>query len=82
MFASFKISVGEPDRKPAVPVEAVIWDGDAAFVWVQRESMSFERRSVKLGLEQDGLVLVKDGLKEGDMVVSRGALFVDNQWRQ
>jgi cobalt-zinc-cadmium efflux system membrane fusion protein len=82
MFASFKISVGEPESNPAAPVDAVIWDGDASFVWVQREPMTFERRSVKLGLEQDSVVQVREGLKVGEQVVSRGSLFVDNQWRQ
>ena len=82
MFASFKISVGAPKPMPAAPVEAVIWDGAASFVWVQREPMRFERRSVKLGLEQDAVVEVLDGLKVDELVVSRGALFVDNQWRQ
>jgi cobalt-zinc-cadmium efflux system membrane fusion protein len=82
MFASFKIAVGEPERMPAAPLEAVIWDGNESFVWVQREPMKFERRGVKLGLEQDGFMQVRDGLKVGEMIVSRGSLFVDNQWRQ
>jgi cobalt-zinc-cadmium efflux system membrane fusion protein len=82
MFATFKILVGEPEKGPAAPTEAVIWDGDASFVWVEREPMRFERRSVKLGLEQEGLLQVREGLKVGDQIVSRGALFVDNQWRQ
>jgi membrane fusion protein, heavy metal efflux system len=82
MFASFKISVGEGDFSPAVPVEAVIWEGDAAAVWIEREPMLLERRRVKVGLEQEGHLQILDGLKLNDLVVARGAIFVDNQWKQ
>ena len=51
-------------------------------VWVEREPNVFERRKVKIGLEQDGRVQIRDGLKAGEQVVGRGAIFVDNEWRQ
>jgi cobalt-zinc-cadmium efflux system membrane fusion protein len=82
MFASFKIATGDGERAPAVPVETVIWDGDQAIVWVQREPMQFERRKVKVALEQDGRLQIRDGLQPGELVVARGAVFVDNEWRQ
>jgi cobalt-zinc-cadmium efflux system membrane fusion protein len=82
MFASFKIATGDGERAPAVPVETVIWDGDQAIVWVQREPMQFERRKVKVAMEQDGRLQIRDGLQPGELVVARGAVFVDNEWRQ
>jgi cobalt-zinc-cadmium efflux system membrane fusion protein len=33
-------------------------------------------------MEQDGRVQVRDGLKTGEQVIARGAIFVDNEWRQ
>ena len=81
MFASFKIATGGGEPAPAVPAEAVIRDGEQASVWVQREPMVFQRRKVKIGLEQDGRVQVLDGLKAGEQVVGRGAIFVDNELR-
>ena len=48
----------------------------------EREPMLFQRRKVKIGLEQDGLLQVREGLKPGELVVGRGAIFVDNEWRQ
>ena len=83
MFASFKIATGEGEPRPAVPVEAVIREGDAR----QRlgrggaDAVSSAARS-KIGLEQDGRVQIRDGLKAGELVVGRGAIFVDNEWRQ
>jgi cobalt-zinc-cadmium efflux system membrane fusion protein len=82
MFASFKIvtSTGEPT--PAVPIEAVIREGEFATVWVEREPLLFQRRKVKLGMEQEGRLQILDGLTAGELVVGRGAIFVDNEWRQ
>ena len=82
MFASFKIVTGVEEPSPAVPVEAVIREGDVAVVWVEDEPMLFRRCKVKLGIEQDGRVQIRDGLKAGELVVVRGAIFVDNEWRQ
>ena len=82
MFASFKIATGDGEHAPAVPVETVIWDGAQAIVWVEREPMQFERRKVKVALEQDGRLQIRDGLKPGELVVARGAIFIDNEWRQ
>ncbi len=82
MFASFKIATGEGGASPAVPVEAVIREGDLATVWIQREPLLFQRRKVKLGLEQDGRLQILEGLSVGDLVIGRGAIFVDNEWRQ
>jgi cobalt-zinc-cadmium efflux system membrane fusion protein len=82
MFASFKISTGADERSPAVPVEAVIREGDLAIVWVEEEPMLFARRKVKIGMEQDGRVQIREGLEAGESIVARGAIFIDNEWRQ
>lgn len=82
MFATFKIATGSGESSPAVPTEAVIWEGDLATVWVEIEPMLFRRRKVRIGLEQDGQLQVREGLNPGELVVGRGAIFVDNEWRQ
>jgi cobalt-zinc-cadmium efflux system membrane fusion protein len=81
MFATFKIATGDGDSAPAVPVEAVIREGDVASVWVEEQPMLFRRRKVTIGMEQDGRVQIRDGVRPGEMVVGRGAIFVDNEWR-
>jgi cobalt-zinc-cadmium efflux system membrane fusion protein len=82
MFATFKIAVGEGRPMPSVPSDAVVWEGEQAVVWAEREPMLFERRIVKAGLEQDGRLEIRDGLKAGEQVIGRGALFVQNEWQQ
>lgn len=81
MFASFIIHAGTQPT-PAAPMEAVIREGDHATVWVQVADDMFQRRTVRLGIEQAGRVQIVEGLKAGETVVTRGAIFVDNEWRQ
>ncbi len=82
MFATFKIGIAEPSVAPAVPVDAVIREADVATVWVLTEPMLFKRRVVEIGIEQNGLTQIRRGLAVGEQVISRGAIFVDNEWRQ
>jgi cobalt-zinc-cadmium efflux system membrane fusion protein len=82
MFASFKIATEQASTTTAVPTEAVIREGDLATVWVETEPMLFKRRVVDTGIQQDGLVQIRSGLDLGELVVARGAIFVDNEWRQ
>lgn len=82
MFASFRIETEAAAPTPAVPTVAVIREGDVATVWVESEPMLFKRRVVEIGIQQDGLTQIRSGLALGELVVARGAIFVDNEWRQ
>jgi membrane fusion protein, heavy metal efflux system len=82
MFASFKITTGESMPAPALPAEAVIRERDLASVWVEEEPMVFRRRTVRLGMEQNRRIEIREGLKGGELAVTRGAIFLDNEWRQ
>jgi hypothetical protein len=33
-------------------------------------------------MEQDGQVQIREGLAPGEFAVVRGAIFLDNEWRQ
>ena len=82
MFAMFKISIDDGSTSPAVPTAAVIREGDVATVWVETEPRLFKRRVVDIGIQQGGLTQIRSGLDFGELVVARGAIFVDNEWRQ
>lgn len=79
MFATFLIATGEPTSRPMVPVTSIIREGATANVWVESGPKIFERRQVELGGEINGQVQVIAGLKPGERVVGRGAIFVDNE---
>jgi membrane fusion protein, heavy metal efflux system len=37
---------------------------------------------VQVSTQQNGLVEITKGVREGEKVVARGTIFVDNEWRQ
>lgn len=79
MFADFVIQTGEPVRATAVPLDSVVREGDGTMtVWVTTDRRHFMQRQVKLGLQQGGYNQILDGLRQGETVVSQGAVFLDN----
>ena len=65
----------------AVPSEAIVREGDGTMtVWVTTDRRRFERRTVKIGLEQNGWRQIIDGLSLGEQVASTGAIFLSNKF--
>jgi membrane fusion protein, heavy metal efflux system len=80
MFASFVIRVGDPMRSLAVPVNGVVREGDGTMtVWVTSDSLHFTKRTVKVGLQQDGWTQILEGLQPAEIVVTDGAVFLSNK---
>jgi cobalt-zinc-cadmium efflux system membrane fusion protein len=80
MFANFTISISAPIQAPAVPNSAVVREGDGSMsVWVTTDRKRFEKRTVKIGLQQDGMTQILEGLEPGELVVTEGAVFVSNR---
>jgi cobalt-zinc-cadmium efflux system membrane fusion protein len=81
MFASFVIRVGDPIRSAAVPVDGVVREGDGTMtVWVTRDRHRFLRRTVKVGLQEDGWTQILEGLQPEESVVTDGAIFLSNKF--
>ena len=77
MFASVTIMTGEGKLSPAVPREAIIYDGNEARVWVVRDDRGLEPHKIITGLSNGQMVQVLDGLSLGEKIVTKGSLFVD-----
>jgi membrane fusion protein, heavy metal efflux system len=77
MFATFHLITGAGTSAVGVPVEAVIYEGDTARVWVVRSTGLLELRNIQTGQTEDGMVEVVQGLSPGDRVVTSGSLFID-----
>lgn len=77
MFASFTIATSADSMAPAVPQQAVIFEGPQARVWVMQGTHDAAVRQVQLGRAFHGHYEVLQGLRSGDRVVTRGALFID-----
>jgi cobalt-zinc-cadmium efflux system membrane fusion protein len=77
MFANVTIFTDEGDFAPAVPRDAVIYEGNTARVWVVHDDKSIELRQVKLGVADGRMLPVLGGLKPDEKVVTKGSLFID-----
>jgi cobalt-zinc-cadmium efflux system membrane fusion protein len=79
MFANFVIDIGAPVRSPAVPLDAVVREGDGTMtVWVTTDRRHFVQRRVTIGAEHDGYRQILDGVKAGELVAGEGAIFLSN----
>ncbi len=79
MFANFVISVGPPERSPAIPVDGVVREGDGTMtVWVTADRRRFTQRTVKVGQERDGFRQILEGVQVGELVATEGAIFLSN----
>ena len=78
MFASFSIITGGDRTAPGVPQGAVVYEGDAARVWVAHPDHTIALRSIRTGRTgSDGMVEVVAGLETGEQIVTSGTLFID-----
>jgi len=77
MFTSVTIYTDEGDSSIGVPREAVIYEADNARVWVARADKTIEVRQIKTGFTRGSQIQVLQGLQPGEIVVTKGSLFVD-----
>lgn len=79
MLATYVIRTGAAQHAMALPANSVVREGDGSMtVFVTQDARTFIRRPVKLGLEQNGLMQITDGLADGEKVAADGALFLSN----
>jgi cobalt-zinc-cadmium efflux system membrane fusion protein len=79
MLASFEVQTGASIASVAVPPNAIVREGDGTMtVFSTRDGRHFVRRPVKLGMQQDGLDQILEGLPANEHVAGDGALFISN----
>ena len=81
MFANFSIITGEASTAPAVPQEAIVYEGERSRVWVAGDGDTLALREIRTGRTSDGLVEVLAGLSAGEKVVTSGTVFIDRAAR-
>ncbi|WP_244486196.1 efflux RND transporter periplasmic adaptor subunit [Bradyrhizobium viridifuturi] len=81
MLASFTIETEPPKLSVSVPLDAIVREGDGTMtVWVTTDGRKFDRRSVTIGMEQDGWRQILSGLQAGEKIASTGAIFLSNKF--
>jgi cobalt-zinc-cadmium efflux system membrane fusion protein len=77
MFANFSIITGQASTAPAVPLSAIIYEGELARVWVAGDGDTLALREIHTGRTSDGVVEAVSGLSAGEKVVTSGTVFID-----
>jgi cobalt-zinc-cadmium efflux system membrane fusion protein len=77
MFATFVIRTGEPARSPSIPLDGLVRENDGTMTaWVTADRRRFTKRTVKIGLQRDGYIQIREGVRPGELVATEGALFL------
>ena len=77
MLASFDILDRDESLAPAVPQNAIIYEGEQARVWVLQPTGRLVLRDVTVGRLHKASAEILSGLRAGERVVTGGALFID-----
>jgi membrane fusion protein, copper/silver efflux system len=77
MYVDAEIETGSATPVLAVPDNSILDTGSRQAVLIDRGEGRFEPREVKLGHRGDGYVEVKEGLTEGDAVVTSANFLID-----
>ena len=64
----------------SLPIDAVIRDGKGATSWIKTSSNTFKSVMVQTGIESADRIEIKSGLKEGDIVVLKGAYLLNSEY--
>ncbi|MGB6177232.1 MAG: efflux RND transporter periplasmic adaptor subunit [Methylocella sp.] len=79
MFARFVIRTGTSLHSPAIPLSGIVREGDGTMsAWITTDGSVFTRRTVRIGLQQNGYHQILEGVQAGEMAVTDGAIFLSN----
>lgn len=79
MLATITIATSAPLAAIALPADAVVREGDGTMTaWVTTDRRHFTQRVIETGLREDGEVQILEGLRPDELVVTRGAIYLDN----
>jgi cobalt-zinc-cadmium efflux system membrane fusion protein len=79
MFATVLFRLDEAEQAITVPASAVLTEGDKSFVYVAIDDHTFARRAVEVSADARGSCRILRGLKEGDRIVTAGAVLLRGQ---
>lgn len=71
MFAEIKLALDKAEGVLAIPLSAVVNEGDKRFVYVVNNDIA-EKREVSTGLFDDTHIVITKGLSENDAVIVKG----------
>lgn len=79
MFADAEITTTVIENVLIIPDSALQSEEENRIAFVALDTTRFQKRVIKTGLEQRGMVEVTDGLKEGESVVTEGSFILKSE---
>ena len=70
-FATVRITQSQPENAVMVPVSAIKAEGDINKLYIIKDGVAHEQ-IVQVGLLEDNMIQVKNGVAEGDVVATSG----------
>jgi multidrug efflux system membrane fusion protein len=74
LFANVTLTLGTEQQAVVIPSQAVQIGQDNSFVYAVKPDMTVEVRNIKTGPSYNEMIVIEDGLKPGDKVVTDGQL--------
>lgn len=71
-FATIRAEIERRDEALVVPDSALVYDGQASFLWKVGAARKAERADVETGIRQEGKIEIRRGIAAGDEVVVAG----------
>jgi cobalt-zinc-cadmium efflux system membrane fusion protein len=82
MFVDVDLEIGMKQDALVIPQSAVTSDNAAAFVFIEAEEGTYEKRTIKLGASAEGQLEVLEGLRPGERVVTKGVFSLDSELKK
>lgn len=82
MFGELQIKTGSKAKAILVPEESIVKEADQSYLFVQTSDSTFERRDIVIGLASDNLVEVKEGIKDGEKIVTKGVFYLKSELKK
>lgn len=81
-FGDARLYAPDSTHVPAIPVTALVTSGPETVVFVQTAPYHFARRPVVVGDDDGDQASITDGLKAGDLIVTRGSILLQGRLSQ
>ena len=79
MFADLQIITKVVDNVLLVPDDALQTEGENQIAFVAIDDHRFEKRIVRVGMDQEGQAEILDGLKDGERLVTKGSFILKSE---
>lgn len=82
MFGELKLAIGENVQAIMISEESVVKESGVSYVFVQLNDTTFEKRAVNTGVNYNGKIEIKDGLKAGEVIVTKGVFYLKSELKK